>query len=65
MHNMGQFDFGSPVVIELPGYTLHQLLLSNANVAQLFTEKILTELFYCLGRNPNTWNKALAALSSG
>lgn len=38
---MGQFNITSPVVIELPGYTLHQLRLSNANVAQLFTEQVL------------------------
>lgn len=62
---MGQFSINSPVVIELPGYTLHQILLSNANVAHLFTEKILVPLFYSLGRNPCTWNKALVELSSG
>jgi hypothetical protein len=65
MHNMGQFDYSSPVVVELPGYTLQQIILSNANVAQVFTEKILVRLFYTLGRNPLAWNKALIELSNG
>lgn len=62
---MGQFNYGSPVVVELPGYTLYQIELSNANVAQLFTERVLRGLFYSLGRNPSAWNKALTQLSSG
>lgn len=65
MHNMGQFNYGSPIIVELPGYTLHQMELSNANVAQIFTEKVLRRLFFTLGRNPSTWNKALTELSSG
>jgi hypothetical protein len=65
MHNMGQFDYGSPVVVELPGYTLHQITLSNANIAQIFNEKVLIKLFYSLGRNPSSWNKALVDLSNG
>jgi hypothetical protein len=59
MHNMGQLNYGSPIAVELPGYTLHQVILSNANVAHVFTEKVLIRLFYSLGRNPSTWNKAL------
>jgi hypothetical protein len=59
MHNIGQFNYASPIVIELPGYTLHQMILSNVNVANLFNEKILVQLFASLGRNPTTWNKAL------
>lgn len=62
---MGQFNLESPVIIELPGYTLHQLFLSNGNVAQLFTKKVLSQLFFKLGRNPHTWEKAFIELAKG
>ena len=56
---MGQFNYGTPVVIEIPGYKLVEFLISVSNISTIFTPKILASLFYRLGRNPSTWNKAI------
>ena len=59
IHDMGQFSPSSPIIVELPGYTLHQMELGNSNLSHLFSLKVLPKLFARLGRIPAVWSKAI------
>lgn len=65
IHDMGQFSPSCPVIVELPGFILHQMGLGNSSVGHIFTRKVTNSLFWRLGRIPAVWNRAVEEMAQG